>query len=151
MSECDRFREMTIESDLADDVRFQRHAASCSDCREQWEAERELRQLFSGIAQPGPSLQFNRVLRQRLRVERERQQRRRRRLFVMQAYWVTASAACVIITMLVRWPSELPPAPVACLLGTALGMALLALLVLFLSLRIGPLGLIVKTMDTFRR
>lgn len=151
MSECPRFREMAIDRDPADDLRLQRHATGCSDCREQLETDHELRRLFQGVAQPGPSLHFNRVLRQRLRAERERLRRRRWRLFVMQGYWVAAGAACALVLTLVRWPSELPPLPVAGLFGTVLGMTLLAPLALFLSLRIGPLGLIAKTMETFRR
>jgi len=151
MSECDRFREMTLERDRADDVRFQRHAARCADCREQLNADRELRRLFEGIAQPGPSLHFGRVLRQRLRAERQRQQRQRWRLFVMLGYWVAAVAACGIVVSLVRWPSELPPAPVAGLFGAVLGMTLLAPAVLLLTLRIGPLDLIAKTVQALRR
>lgn len=150
MSECDRFREMTFGRDHADDVRLRRHAAGCSDCREQSEADREIRRLFEGIAQSGPSLHFNRALRQRLRAERQRQRGERWRLFVMQAYWVAASAACVSITPFVRWPSEVPPAPTQYLLGMVLGMTLLTPLVLFLTLRIGPLGLIAKTMQALR-
>jgi len=142
---------MTIESDPADDLRFRRHAARCPDCREQAEVERELRRLFGEIAQPGPSLQFNRELRQRLRAERERQQRHAWRLFVMQGYWAAAGVACVLVMTLIRWPSELPPAPVVCIFGAVLGTTLLAPLALFLSLRIGPLSLIVKTVEAFRR
>jgi predicted anti-sigma-YlaC factor YlaD len=151
MSECDELLELTIERDPAGDARLQRHAARCSHCREQLGAERELRQLFQGIARPGPSLHFNRELRERLRAERQRQRRQGRRLFVMQGYWVAASLASVIVMMLVRWPSELPSVPVMCSLGAVFGVALLTPLILFLSLRIGPLGLILKTMEALRR
>ena len=53
MSECHRFREMTIETDPGNDERVRRHAARCSDCQ-QLEAERELRELFRGVGSPGP-------------------------------------------------------------------------------------------------
>ncbi len=135
----------------ADDARIQRHAARCPHCREQLETERELRQLFRGIWQSGPSLHFNRELRKRLRAERQRQQRHRWHLFVMQGYWIAAAVASVIVTMLIRWPSELPSVPVMCSLGAVFGLALLTPLTLFFKLRIGPLGLILATMEQFRR
>ena len=151
MSECGAFPETAVERDPAEDARLRRHASRCPECREQLEADRELRRLFRGIAQPAPSLQFNRELRRRLRAEREGQRRRRWRLFVMQGYWAAAAATCAVVMTLTRWPSELPPAPVACLFGTVLGVTLLAPLVLLLTMRIGPLGLIVKTMEALRR
>lgn len=151
MSECERFREMTIERDPAEDPRLHRHAARCADCREQLETERALRQLFREVARPAPSPHFDRTLRQRLRAEREQQRRNSWRLMVMQGYWVAASAACVVVMLLTRWPSDLPPAPVVCLAAIVLGTTLLAPLVLFLTLRIGPLGLIAETINAFRR
>ena len=69
----------------------------------------------------------------------------------MQGYWAAASVASAIVIMLIRWPSELPPVTVMCSLGALLGMAVLTPLILFLSLRIGPINLILKTMDAFRR
>jgi len=150
MRECVELREWSIEGGASDDARFRRHAAECPDCREQLETERELRDLFRGAARPAPSLHFDRVLRQRLRAERRRLNRRRWRLAVMQGYWAAASAACVLVMARIQWPSELPSMPVACLFGSVLGLALLAPLVLLRSLRIGPLDLIVKTMEAFR-
>ncbi len=151
MSECDEIRELTIERNPADDARIQRHAARCPHCREELEAERELRQLFQGIPQFGPSLHFNRELRKRLRAERQRQHRHRWRLFVMQGYWIAATVASVIVMMLIRWPSELPSVLVMRYVGAVLGVALVTPLLLFLRLRIGPLGLILATMEQFRR
>ena len=69
----------------------------------------------------------------------------------MQGYWVAASVATATVIMLTRWPSELPSVTLLCSFGALLGMALLAPLILFLSLRIGPIGLILNTMDVFRR
>ena len=59
--------------------------------------------------------------------------------------------ASAIVMMLIRWPSELPSVPVMCSLAAVFGMALLMPLILFLSLRIGPLDLILGTMEEFRR
>ena len=151
MSECDELRDLTVEWDLAADPRLQQHAARCPHCREELEAERELRQLFQGIPQFGPSLHFNRELRKRLRAERQRQHRHRWRLFVMQGYWIAAAVASVIVMTLIRWPSELPSVPVMCSLGVVFGLALVTPLLLFLRLPIGPLGLILATMEQFRR
>ena len=151
MSECDEFRELTTDRDPAEDARLQRHAAGCSRCREQLETDRDLRQLFQGIARPGPSLHFNRVLRKRLHTERQLQRRYRWRLFVMQGYWAAASVASAIVIMLIRWPSELPSVTVMCSFGALFGMALLTPLILLRSLRIGPINLILNTMDAFRR
>lgn len=151
MSECHEFRELIAEPEPAEEARLQRHTAQCSSCREQLVTDRELRQLFQGIACPGPSPHFNRVLRKRLRTERELQRRSRWRLFVMQGYWVAASVASAIVMMLIRWPSELPSVPVICSFGAVFGIALLPPLILFLSLRIGTMNLLLKTMDAFRR
>lgn len=151
MSECDEFRELTTDRDPAEDARLQRHAAECSSCREQLATDRDLRELFQGIARPDPSLHFNRVLRERLHAERQLQRRSRWRLLVMQGYWIAASVASAIVIMLIRWPGELPPAAVMCSFGALFGMALLATLILFRSLRIGPINLILNTMDAFRR
>ena len=151
MSECDELRDLIVECDPADDGRLQRHAARCLRCREQLETERELRRLFQGIPQSGPSLHFNRELRKRLHVERQRQRRHRWRLFVMQGYWAAASVASLFVLMLIRWPSELPPAPVMFSLGVVFVVALLTPLMLLLSLRINPLDLFLGTMEQFRR
>jgi predicted anti-sigma-YlaC factor YlaD len=151
MSECDEFRELTADRDPAEDARLQRHAARCSHCREQLETDRELRQMFQGVARPGPSLHFNRELRKRLRAERQLQRRYRWRLLVMQGYWAAASVASAFVIMLIRWPGELPSVPVMCSFGAVFGMALLTPLILFLSLRMGPMNLILNTMNAFRR
>lgn len=151
MRECDALRDGTFEGGPTDGPRFRRHAARCPDCRGQLEAEEALRDLFRATSRPGLSPRFDRVLRQRLREERERLHRRRWRLLVMQGYWAAASAACVLVVARIRWPSELPPTSVACIVGAVAGLALLAPLVLLRSLRIGPLDLIVKTMGAFRR
>jgi predicted anti-sigma-YlaC factor YlaD len=151
MSECEKLLELIIGCDPVDDAHLQRHAAQCSHCREQLEAERELRHLFQGIPRPGPSLHFNRKLGKRLRAERERQRRHRWRLYAMQGYWVAASLASMIVMLLIRWPSELPSVPAMVSLGAVFGVALLAPLILFMSLRVSPLGLILGTMDEFRR
>lgn len=151
MSECDEFRELSVGRDPAEEARFQRHAARCSCCREQLAIDRELRQMFQGIPSPGPSLHFNQVLRKRLHTERQLQSRYRWRLFVMQAYWAAASVAIAIVMILIRWPSELPSIPVMCCFGVAFGMILITPLILLLNLRIGPMNLILNTMDAFRR
>ncbi len=151
MSECDELRELIVECDPADDARLGQHAARCPHCRAQLAAERELRQLFQGIPQSGPSLHFNRELRRRLHAERERQHRHRWRLFVMQGYWVAASVASLFVMMLIRWPSELPSVPVMFSLGGVIGVALLTPLMLLRSLRISPMDLILGTMEQFRR
>jgi predicted anti-sigma-YlaC factor YlaD len=151
MSECDEVLALILEYDANQEARLRRHAARCSDCREQLDADRALRQTFQGIARPGPSLHFNRALGERLRAERQGLRRRRWRLLVMQGYWVAAIAASVIVMMLIRWPKELPSAPIAISLAAAFGITLIAPLVLFLCLRITPLTLILNTMETFRR
>lgn len=151
MSECDELQELTFECDPAGDTRLQRHAARCPHCREQLEGERALRQLFQGVPQPGPSLHFNRELRKRLCAERQRQHRSRWRLFVMQGYWAAASVASGLVMMLIRWPSELPSVPVLFSFGAVFGVALLTPLILFQSLRIGPLDLILGTIEQLRR
>ncbi len=151
MSECDRLLERIFERDLAGDIRVERHASRCARCREQLNAERELRQLFEGVARPGLSLHFSRELRERLRAERRRQRRQGWRLCVMQAYWIAASLASAVVVMLIRWPSELPSVPVLSVLGAVLGLALLTPLILFRVLSISPLGLILGTMEEFRR
>jgi predicted anti-sigma-YlaC factor YlaD len=151
MSECDEVLALTLECDATKQVRLRRHAARCSDCREQLELDRALRQTFQGIARPGPSLHFNQALRERLRAERQGLRRRRRRLLVMQGYWVAAIAASVIVLMLIRWPKELPSVPIAISLTAVFGVTQIAPLVLFLCLRITPLSLILNTMETFRR
>ena len=151
MSECDEFREPAAGRDPAEDARLQRHAAGCSRCREQLDTDRALRELFQGTGRPGPSLHFNRVLRKRLHEEGQLQHRYRWRLLVMQGYWAAASVASVIVILLTRWPGDVPSAPVLCSLGALFGTALLALLVLFRSLRMGPIDLILDTMDAFRR
>jgi predicted anti-sigma-YlaC factor YlaD len=151
MSDCERLRETANETNLAEDPDFQRHVASCPQCQEQLLVDSELHQLFRGIARPGPSPHFNRILRQRLEAERERQCRRRRRLVMMYVYWVAASVASVLVLVLVRWPSELLSTPAVCSFGVVFGMALLTPLILFMSLRVGPLNLIVSTINAFRR
>jgi len=144
MSEHEPLCERAIERDPA-------HAERCPDCREQSEADRELRRLFQSAPRPGPALHFNRVLRSRLRAERERQRRRRWRLLVMQGYWVAASVACVIVLTLTRWPMQMPSPQVTCSIGGAFAIALLTPLTLLMSLGIGPLRLILETMEAFRR
>jgi len=151
MSECDEFRELITDRDPAEDARLQRHAARCSGCREQLATDRDLRELFQGMARPGPSLYFNWVLRERLHAERQLQRRYRWRRLVMQGYWVAASMASAIVIMLIRWPNEWPSVTVMCSFGALFGMALLTPLILFLSLRIDPINLIFTTMDVFRR
>jgi predicted anti-sigma-YlaC factor YlaD len=151
MSECDEILEQIVGGSSADEVRFQRHAARCSHCREQLNVEGKLRDLFQGVAPAGPSLHFNRELSRRLDVERERQRRQRRRLLVMRGYWVAAALASLFVISLVRWPEELPSMAVLLAVGTALGMALLAPLILLLSLRIGPLGLLLGTVEELRK
>ena len=151
MSDCERLRETAHETDLAEDLDFQRHVAGCPQCQEQLLVDSELRQLFRGIPRPAPSPHFNQVLRERLHAEEERQHRRRRRLVVMYVYWIAASVASALVLVLVRWPSELPSTPVVCSFGVVFGMALLAPLILLLSLRIAPRNLILSTVDAFRR
>ena len=126
------------------------HTTPCPRCRGQLEADRELRQLFRSIAPTGPSLYFNRVLRSRLRAERQRLRRRRWRLLLMQGYWVAASVAGVIVMTLTRWPEAMPSLQVAFTIGVTFAIALLTPLILLRSLSIGPLGLIIKTMEAFR-
>ena len=151
MSECDEIRELITDRDPAEDARLQRHAARCSRCREQLASDRDLRGLFQRIARPGPSLHFNLVLRERLHAEGQRQRRCRWRRLVMQGYWIAAGVASAIVIMVIRWPGELPSAAVMCSFGALFGMALIAPLILFLSLRVGPISLILNTMDAFRR
>lgn len=151
MSECDAFREPAAEGGPVEEGRLRRHAARCPVCRDQLLADGELRRLFRGIAQPGPSLHFNRVLRERLRAERRRQRRWRWRRLVMQGYWAAASVASVIVVLSIRWPSELSSGPAGCTLGAVVGLALLTPLLLLLPLRIGPLRLVLDTMDAFRQ
>ena len=151
MSECDELLELSIECDIADDARFQRHVAWCSRCREELGADRELRQLFQGVVRPGPSLHFNRELRKRLHAERQRQRRYGLHLVVMQGYWAAAIVASIIVMVLIRWPSELPSPIVMWTLGAVFGAALITPLMLVRRLHIGPLGLILRTMQEFRR
>jgi len=151
MSECNELRELAFNRDPTDDARVWRHAARCPHCREQSEVDRELRQLFQGITAPVPSLDFNRKLRQRLRVERSRQRDYRRRLVVMQGYWIFAGLASVLVMMLTHWPNQLPSPLVLCSGGSVLVVALLTPLILFLSLGTDPLRLILGTLDGFRR
>ena len=148
MRECDRFLDLSFERDPADDAALQQHAARCPACREQMESERELRRLFHGIPRPGPSLHFNRVLRERLRAERERQRRGRWRLLVMQGYWVAASLASAAVLILIRWPGD--PLPAIGAAGAAIGMVLIPAALLLLSLRIGPVRLLIGTMRALR-
>jgi len=117
---------------------------------EQSIVDRELRRLFEALERPAPSFHFNRVLRERLRAEQERQRRRGRCLAVMQGYWIAACAASAIVMLLVHWPSGLGSGPIVCALGVVFGMALLPALILLRSLRIGPVRLILETTRTFR-
>lgn len=151
MSECDGFRVLATVGCPAEDARLQRHAARCCSCSEQLAADRELRQLFEGITRPGPSLDFNRALRDRIHMERQLRLRCRWRLLVMQGYWLAAGLASALVITLIRWPSGVPSVPAICSVGAVFGAALIAPLVLLLSLRTGPLRLILNTMVAFKR
>ncbi len=151
MSECDEFLKTAIDADSVEGAGLQEHAAHCSRCREQLLIDGGLRRLFQGIARPAPSPHFNRVLRQRLLADGERQRRRRWRLALMEAYWVAAGVIAIAVVMRIRWPGEVPSVPVLCSLGAVLGVALLTVVALLRSLRITPRGILVDTMGAFRR
>ena len=151
MDECAAFVDPVTVRELVDDRRVREHIERCSRCREQLEIDRELGELFEGIARPGPSLHSDRVLRKRLHAEGLLRRRNRLCLILMQACWVAAAGASAIVIMLVRWPRELPSMQVLSCSGAVLGFALLTPLILLRSLRMGPIKLILSTIEVFRR
>jgi hypothetical protein len=78
-----------------------------SDRREQQAADRLLRETFRGVARPAPSLHFDRRLNEALAEERRRRRIARRAARLMQAYWLVAGAASLLIVLSLPW-SESP-------------------------------------------
>jgi anti-sigma factor RsiW len=93
--------------DAADQGRLQRHLATCSVCRSEWEALQQVSALFEGSQMIGPPLGFA------IRVERRLEQKtvKRRRTFggvalltsSLSLVGVTVATVALIVVGLVAW------------------------------------------------
>jgi len=118
-----------------------------AEYRQQQEVDRKLRNVSLGLPRTGLPLDFNRRLRSKLAVERERRRQNRRCRLVMQIYWALAAVASLSVLVLIQWPDSSQPAARVYLLGALLGAMLITPLVLLLRLHVNLMSLLVSTVS----
>ena len=71
------------------------------------DADRRIHDAFTATARPSPSPYFNSKLRVALAEEKRRKRAAKARMRIMQAYWIVAGLAAVLIISILPW-SESP-------------------------------------------